>query len=99
MGWKSLCSPWRWVLAAACLAAPALSQAGVVGSVEQDGLVVEIHDTQDWCPKGSRSALWVQPQMKVRGCYVEVQEVLYIIWEDGDRHTVKRSLFQRSGMI
>lgn len=99
MGWKPFRSPWRSVIAGACLVLPLVGQAGVVGSVEQEGLVVEIHDTQDWCPKGARSALWVQPQMKVRGCYIEHEEVLYIVWEDGDRHTVKRSLFRRSGLI
>jgi hypothetical protein len=80
------------VLCALLAAAPA-AHANVIGRVSQEGLEVVINDTQDGCPEGALSALWTQPDLHLKGCYIERDGVLFMVWEDGDRHVVKRSAF------
>jgi hypothetical protein len=82
----------------AALALPAMiAQSAVVGRVQQGELVVTLHDTRDWCPEEGRSALWEQPQLTLKGCYVEEEGMVYLVWEDGDMNVVRSALFTQPG--
>lgn len=81
---------------------PAHAQAKEVARyVEDHGegrvLIVTLHDEPRGCPTDWLYANWFQPkeQFSLDGCYWADEDTVFMMWADGDRHVVPRSLFKK----
>lgn len=80
-------------LAAAALAlasAAGTAAAKEVGSIAGAGAGIVLFDEQRDCPAGTTSALYLDPNVVVRGCWFEAHGHVWMWFKDGDTYGVPR---------
>jgi hypothetical protein len=69
-----------------------------VGSIAGRGAGIVLFDDRMGCPEGTTSALYLDSRLKVRGCWFEAHEHVWLWFEDGDTYGIPKRLitFARS---
>lgn len=77
-------------LALAAAVLPGRAAAKEVGSIAGNGAGIVLFDDQRDCPAGATSALYLDPNVVVRGCWFEAHGHVWMWFKDGDTYGVPR---------
>lgn len=78
------------VCATLALATAGPAAAKEVGSIAGNGAGIVLFDEQRDCPAGTTSALYLDPNVVVRGCWFEAHGHVWMWFKDGDTYGVPR---------